>query len=93
MARPSGDDRSDDREALFVLDELGGTGRWIHLRTRGWRRETQMRQDRFMGTRGGGGRCEKEELDGKGRGYLQVFIRAGVRAETWMASWEAIFSK
>ncbi len=28
VARPGGEDRSEDREALFVLDELGA-GRWM----------------------------------------------------------------
>ncbi len=86
-------DRSGDSEALFVLDELDGTGRRIYLWTRNRRRESEW---------GGIGVWEPEAVEddvrrvgwGGERALISIYRgtlpRAGVGAEMWMALWEAI---
>ena len=71
-------------EALFVLDELDGTSRWMT--------PADLRMEERDANEAGSVSGKSWIMDGKGRGHLQVFTgptaslpREGMRAETWMA--------
>src|SRR5258708_4697545 len=75
VARPDVEDRSGDREALFVPDELGSTGRRTtpaDLRME----ERDANEARSVCGNVRWWRMTCEELNGKGRRRLQVFTEA-----------------